>query len=78
LKTKQSRTVINKYDDSIKGKTEPDQKNGFFQAMEQDAKERFERKKANQKVSKKFKEEGNQHFKNGNYNEALNLYNQVS
>ncbi|GFR70697.1 tetratricopeptide repeat protein 12 [Elysia marginata] len=50
-----------------------DQK-AFMAAMEADAKERYERKKAAEKVAAVWKEKGNAAFRQGNYQEALDLY----
>ena len=46
--------------------------------MEADAKERYERKKAAEKVAAGLKEKGNAAFRQGNYEEALDWYDKVS
>lgn len=47
-------------------------------AMEADAKERSERKKEREKIANKLKDQGNTEFKQGNYKEALQFYDEVS
>lgn len=46
-------------------------------AMEQDAKERTERKRESEKEANSLKERGNTEFRSGNYEEAVKLYTQV-
>ena len=46
--------------------------------MEQDANERFERKKENKKKSDKLKLKGNEEFKNENYEKAIEYYTEVN
>ncbi|RUS70689.1 hypothetical protein EGW08_021547, partial [Elysia chlorotica] len=52
---------------------ELDQK-AFMAALEADAKERYERKKAAEKVAAVLKEKGNAAFRLGNFKEALDFY----
>lgn len=46
-------------------------------AMEQDAKERSERKAEAQKEAMTWKEKGNEEFKNGNFEKAVEHYSTV-
>lgn len=46
-------------------------------AMEADAKERAERRKERETTANTLKEQGNTEFKQGNFQKALELYNQV-
>ena len=50
----------------------------FMRMMEQDANERYERKKENKKKSDKLKLKGNEEFKNGNYEKAIEFYTEVN
>ncbi|KAK3758583.1 hypothetical protein RRG08_041233 [Elysia crispata] len=52
---------------------EADQK-AFMAAMEADAKERYERKKAAEKIAAVLKDKGNALFRQGNFQEALDFY----
>ncbi|XP_064601805.1 tetratricopeptide repeat protein 12-like isoform X1 [Liolophura sinensis] len=76
-KTGVNRTVINK---SVKDEFgDPKIQSGmsqelFMKAMEDDAKERAQRRKVNEKAATKLKEEGNEEFKSGNYEKAVELY----
>jgi hypothetical protein len=47
-------------------------------AMEADANERYERRKLREKEAQVIKEQGNQAFKDGDFEKALDFYNQVS
>ncbi len=49
----------------------------FLKVMEQDANERYERKKAAQKKADQIKELGNEQFKLKNYEKALEFYNEA-
>ena len=49
----------------------------FMSIMEQDAKERYERRKQNYKIADGLKEKGNEEFKNGNNEKAIDFYTQV-
>lgn len=83
-----NKTIINKSD----SKNEPSFKlgsanntnsdtmsqNAFMRMMEQDANERFERKKENKKKSDKLKLKGNEEFKNENYEKAIEYYTEVN
>ena len=46
-------------------------------AMEADAKERYERKKAAEKIAAVLKDKGNALFRQGNFQEALDFYDKV-
>lgn len=48
-----------------------------MKAMEADAKERAQRRKVNEQAANKLKEEGNEEFKSGNYEKAVELYSKV-
>ena len=48
-----------------------------MKAMENDAQERFKRKQEREKVAKGLKEKGNEEFRQGNYEAALDFYTQV-
>jgi hypothetical protein len=50
----------------------------FMAAMEADANERYERRKLREKEAQVIKEQGNQAFKDGDFEKALDFYNQVS
>ena len=50
---------------------------GFMKALEEDAQERFKRKRAREKVAEGLKEKGNEEFRTGNYEKALDFYTQV-
>ncbi|KAK6173705.1 hypothetical protein SNE40_017111 [Patella caerulea] len=50
---------------------------GFMAVMERDAQERAERRQVNQKEADRLKLLGNTEFKNGNYEKALDYYNQA-
>jgi hypothetical protein len=49
----------------------------FLSIMEKDAKERFERRKQNYKIADGLKEKGNEQFKNGYNEKAIEFYTQV-
>ncbi|CAL1533745.1 unnamed protein product [Lymnaea stagnalis] len=80
-----SRTKINK--DAYKNETQgppsgpvlndsTDQR-AFMAAIEADAKERSERKKEREQIANKLKEQGNAEFRQGNYQKALEFYDQA-
>ena len=48
-----------------------------MKALEEDAQERFKRKRAREKVAEGLKEKGNEEFRQGNYEKALDFYTQV-
>ena len=48
-----------------------------MKALEDDAQDRFRRKQARQKVANGLKEKGNEEFRQGKYEEALEFYTQV-
>ena len=48
-----------------------------MKALEDDAQDRFRRKQARQKVANSLKEKGNEEFRQGKYEEALEFYTQV-
>ena len=50
----------------------------FMKMMEQDAKERYERKKRDEKLAMQQKDLGNEEFKKGNYHHAVEYYSEVS
>ena len=50
----------------------------FMKMMEQDAKERYERKKRDEKLAMQQKDLGNEEFKKGNYHQAVEYYSEVS
>lgn len=80
-KTISSRTVINKYsedDQNIKISQQPNiNQDAFLAALEQDAQERYERKKKMTKLANELKEKGNKEFKEKNYEKAIEYYTQV-
>ncbi|XP_055860826.1 tetratricopeptide repeat protein 12-like isoform X2 [Biomphalaria glabrata] len=57
--------------------TECMDQNAFMAAMEADAKERAERRKERETTANTLKEQGNTEFKQGNFQKALELYNQA-
>nr|KAI8743935.1 tetratricopeptide repeat protein 12-like [Biomphalaria glabrata] len=57
--------------------TECMDQNAFMAAMEADAKERAERRKERETTANTLKEQGNAEFKQGNFQKALELYNQA-
>ena len=48
-----------------------------MKALEDDAQDRFRRKQARQKVANGLKEKGNEEFRQGNYESAMEFYSQV-
>lgn len=50
---------------------------GFMKVVEADAKERAKRKKERMKVAEGYKEKGNNEFRQGNFETALDWYTQV-
>ena len=71
-KTGFNKTFINKNESaSAAGDSSQD---AFMKIMEKDANERYERKKANQKLANEIKEKGNEQFKLKNYQKALDYY----
>ncbi|XP_022329619.2 tetratricopeptide repeat protein 12-like [Crassostrea virginica] len=78
-KTGFSKTVINKSPstalppNSPQTMTPADQQ-GFMAAMEADARERAERRKIAEKKANELKEKGNDEFRQGNFEKALELY----
>ncbi|KAK0053257.1 tetratricopeptide repeat protein 12 [Biomphalaria pfeifferi] len=85
-KTGFSKTSINKdcYKNDIESAsilgpaiTEPMDQNAFMAAMEADAKDRAERRKERETTANTLKEQGNAEFKQGNFQKALELYNQA-
>ena len=49
----------------------------FMKIMERDAEERYKRKKENQKKANELKENGNEQFKQGNLDNALEFYSEA-
>ena len=49
----------------------------FMKMMEQDVRERAERRKASEKIAVKLKDEGNELFKEGDYQKAVDKYVEV-
>ncbi|XP_062595259.1 tetratricopeptide repeat protein 12-like [Saccostrea cucullata] len=78
-KTGFSKTVINKSPSTApppsgpQPMAPPDQL-GFMAAMEADARERAERRKVGEKKANELKEKGNEEFRQGNYEKALEFY----
>ncbi|KAJ8316039.1 hypothetical protein KUTeg_006053 [Tegillarca granosa] len=77
-KTGFSKTSINKAHDYDQEPNQPpvdttDQK-AFMAALEKDAEERYQRKKEARKEADQIKERGNDEFRQGNYEKALELY----
>lgn len=75
-----NKTIINKSTsdvDSIGPKPMPNDQNGFLAALEQDAKERYERRKQNEKIANELKDKGNSEFSNLNYEKAIEYYTEV-
>ena len=52
-------------------------KDAFMRMMEQDANDRYERRKKNEKLAMVQKDLGNEEFKNGNYEKAVEFYSEV-
>ena len=48
-----------------------------MKALEEDAQERYKRKQEREKVAAGLKEKGNEEFRQGNYEKALDFYTQV-
>ena len=46
--------------------------------MERDAEERYARRKKNEKLAMEQKDLGNEEFKNGNYEKAVEFYSEVN
>ena len=51
--------------------------NGYLRAMEEDAKERAERRKAKEKLGKEHKKLGNTAFKQGDFEAAIASYSEA-
>lgn len=78
-KTGFSKTVINKSSSASQPPSSPQSmgpvdQQGFMAAMEADARERAERRKIGEKRANELKEKGNEEFRKGNYEKALELY----
>ena len=52
-------------------------KDAFMRMMEQDANDRYERRKKNEKLAMVQKDLGNEEFKNGNYEKAVEFYSEA-
>ena len=52
-------------------------KDAFMRMMEQDANDRYERRKKNEKLAMVQKDLGNEEFKSGNYEKAVKFYSEV-
>ena len=52
-------------------------KDAFMRMMEQDANDRYERRKKNEKLAMVQKDLGNEEFKSGNYEKAVEFYSEV-
>jgi hypothetical protein len=79
-KTGVSRSVINKYGD---GEVNPPaaqdaSQAAFLSVLEQDANERYMRRKEDTRVANELKDKGNAEFKNGNFEEAVRFYSEVN
>lgn len=78
-KTGFSKTIINKSPSTAQDPNAPQtmtttDQQGFMAAMEVDARERAERRQAGEKKANELKEKGNEEFRQGNYEKALELY----
>lgn len=78
-KTGFSKTIINKSPSTAQDPNAPQtmttaDQQGFMSAMEVDARERAERRQAGEKKANELKEKGNEEFRQGNYEKALELY----
>uniref|UniRef100_A0A336MUF6 CSON004205 protein n=1 Tax=Culicoides sonorensis TaxID=179676 RepID=A0A336MUF6_CULSO len=82
VRVTQDRTVINK--SACHSKDSPEQdgpqtmdQKAFMSVVEADAKKRFKERKEREKVAQGLRKAGNQAFRNGEYEKAINCYNKA-
>lgn len=76
VRVTQDRTVINKksFDDEEDGGPASMEQGAFMAAMEADAAKRFRERKEREKIAQGLRKAGNQAFRNGDFEAAVNFY----